>query len=85
MGCSGPENKIRHIFKEVCTIIGCWLFWRKLLPGRLKVKGKQKQDCKTTEGLKGVSELPGLFLFVELSGPEGVLIPSHHNRLSLSG
>lgn len=81
MDCSGPENKIRHIFKDICKIIGCWLLWRKLLPGRLKTKWKQKQDRKSTKGLRGAWELPGLSLLVELSGPEGELIPSHRDRL----
>lgn len=35
-----------------------WLLWQKLVPGRFKVTREQKQDCKTTEGLKAMLELP---------------------------
>lgn len=52
---------------------GCWLLWQKLIPGRWKVKRKQKQDQEIIEGLGGMPELPGLFLCGELSGLEEVL------------
>lgn len=52
---------------------GCWLLWQKLIPGRWQMKQKQKQDYKIIEGLVEMPELPGLFLFVELSGLEEVL------------
>lgn len=46
-----PENKSRRVFKKVCRMIGWSLLRQNLLPGRLAVKWKQKQDCKVTEGL----------------------------------
>lgn len=69
MDCSGPENR-KH-FKEVYKVTGWWLHWWKLMLGMLKVKWKQKQDCKQ----KGMPARPDAFLFVEFPGPEGVLIP----------
>lgn len=54
-------------------MVGCWLLWQKLIPGRWKVKREQKQDHKIIEGLGGMPELLGLFLFVELSGLKEVL------------
>lgn len=52
-----------------------WLFWQKLVPGMFKVTREQKQDCKTTEGLKAMLELPHSFLCVDLCGWEVVVFP----------
>lgn len=49
---SWPEKKSRHVFEEVCKMIGWSLLRQKLLPDRLKVKWKQKQDCEVPEGLQ---------------------------------
>lgn len=54
-------------------MVGCWLLWHKLIPGRWKVKREQKQDHKIIEGLGGMPELLGLFPFVEVSGLKEVL------------
>lgn len=46
------EKKSWHVSEEVCKMIAWSLLRQKLLPGRLKVKWKQKQDCRVPEGLQ---------------------------------